>query len=66
MAKRKKKARLELTLTRSYIGCKPKQRATLRALGLRRIGHSVIKEDTPSIRGMVASVEHLVSICEAE
>ena len=66
MAKRKKKARLELTLTGSYIGCKPKQRATLRALGLRKIGRSVIQEDTPSIRGMIANVEHLISICEAE
>ncbi len=66
MAKRKSKSKLQVTLTGSYIGCKPKQRATLQALGLRRVGQSVVKEDSPAIRGMVATVKHLVSIGEAQ
>ena len=51
----------KLTLTSSYIGCKPNQRATLRALGLRKIGQSVVKEYTPSIKGMINVVKHLIS-----
>lgn len=56
--------RLRITQVRSPIGCPPKQRATLRALGLRRIRHSVVKEDRPEIRGMVRRVSHLVRVEE--
>jgi large subunit ribosomal protein L30 len=43
--------------------CTPKdQKATLRGLGLRRLGERVVREDTPSIRGMVHKVRHLVEI----
>ncbi|MCE7885511.1 50S ribosomal protein L30 [Nitrospirales bacterium NOB] len=56
--------RLRITQVRSPIGCPPKQRATLRALGLRRIRHSVVKEDRPEIRGMVRRVNHLVRVEE--
>jgi len=57
---------LTITLTRSTIGTIEKQRATLRALGLKRIGQSVTKHDTPTIRGMLSCVGHLVSITEAD
>lgn len=52
--------RLRVTLVRSVIGVKPKQRGTVRALGLKRIGHSVEHADRPEIRGMLARVPHLV------
>jgi large subunit ribosomal protein L30 len=55
---------LRITLVRSAIGAKPKQRGTLRALGLRRINHTVEHPDRPEIRGMVAKVPHLVQVEE--
>jgi large subunit ribosomal protein L30 len=57
-------ASLRLTLVRSPIGTKPKQRGTLRALGLRRINQTVEQPDRPEIRGMVARVPHLVKMEE--
>jgi large subunit ribosomal protein L30 len=57
-------ASLRLTLRRSSIGAKPKQRGTLRALGLRRINQTVEQPDRPEIRGMVAKVPHLVEVEE--
>ena len=57
-------ATLKVTQVRSSIGCKPKQRGTLRALGLRRINHTVEHADRPEIRGMIARVPHLVSVEE--
>jgi len=47
---------------RSRIGCDKRQLATLRSLGLRRIGHIVEVTDTPQARGMLHAVRHLVSI----
>jgi large subunit ribosomal protein L30 len=55
---------LKVTQVRSTIGAKPKQRGTLRALGLKRINHSVELPDRPEIRGMVAKVPHLVKVEE--
>ena len=55
---------LKVTQTRSMIGTKPKQRATLRALGLGRIGRSKTLPDRPEIRGMSAKVPHLVQVEE--
>ena len=55
---------LRVTQTRSSIGTKPKQRGTLRALGLRRLGQSNDLPDRPEIRGMLAKVPHLVSVEE--
>ena len=55
---------LRITQVRSTIGIKPKQRGTLRALGLRRINHTVEQPDSPEIRGMVARVPHLVVVEE--
>jgi len=57
-------ARLRITQVRSSIGRPPKQRGTLRALGLKRINHTVVKEDRPEIRGMLAVVSHLVRVEE--
>ncbi|MGH8990573.1 MAG: 50S ribosomal protein L30 [Acidimicrobiia bacterium] len=55
---------LRVTLVRSTIGSKPKHRGTVRALGLRRINHSVTLPDRPEIRGMLARVPHLVRVEE--
>jgi large subunit ribosomal protein L30 len=59
-------SRLKITQTRSGIGNKQNQRETLRSLGLKRIRDVVVKEDRPEIRGMVATVTHLVSVEEVE
>jgi len=57
-------SRLKVTLRKGTIGCPPDQRGTVRALGLRRIGQSVEKEDRPEIRGMLFKVRHLVQVEE--
>ncbi|MEZ5139027.1 MAG: 50S ribosomal protein L30 [Acidimicrobiales bacterium] len=59
-------AELKVTQTRSQIGAKPKQRGTLRALGLRGIGQSNTLPDRPEIRGMIAKVPHLITVEEVE
>jgi large subunit ribosomal protein L30 len=59
-------AKLRIKQLRSGIGTKPNQRATLKALGLRRIRHEVVQNDTPQIRGMIATVVHLISVEEAK
>jgi large subunit ribosomal protein L30 len=51
---------IQVTQTRSAIGTKPKQRGTLRALGLGRIGKTRTLPDRPEIRGMLAKVPHLI------
>jgi large subunit ribosomal protein L30 len=55
---------LLVTQTRSAISTKPKQRGTLRALGLGKIGRSNTLPDRPEVRGMIAKVPHLVSVEE--
>ncbi|GAB3310975.1 50S ribosomal protein L30 [Geodermatophilus aquaeductus] len=57
-------AQLKVTQVRSAIGSKPNQRQTLRSLGLKRIHDTVVQEDRPEIRGMVATVTHLVTVEE--
>jgi large subunit ribosomal protein L30 len=57
-------AQLKVTQIRSAIGTKSNQRQTLRSLGLKRINDSVVQEDRPEIRGMVATVPHLVAVEE--
>ncbi len=59
-------SKLKVTQIRSDIGTKPNQRQTLRSLGLKRLHAVVVKEDRPEIRGMVATVRHLVSVEEVE
>ena len=51
---------IKATLRKSGIGTSPRQRQTLRGLGLTRIGRPVILKDSPAIRGMLAKVAHLV------
>jgi large subunit ribosomal protein L30 len=55
-------AKIRITLKRSTIRCLPKQRATVRTLGLRKIGSHNEMEDNPAVRGMVRAVSHLVSV----
>ncbi len=57
-------AQLKVTQVRSAIGRKRNQRETLRSLGLKRINDTVVQEDRPEIRGMVATVPHLVTVEE--
>ena len=56
--------KIKIKLVRSVIGALPKQRATVRALGLRKIGSSSEQEANPAILGMVKTVSHLVSVEE--
>ncbi|CAN5467294.1 50S ribosomal protein L30 [soil metagenome] len=58
--------RLKVVQVRSALDRGARQRGTLRALGIRRIGHSVVHEDKPEIRGMIKAVEHLVTVEEIE
>ncbi|MBA4740478.1 MAG: 50S ribosomal protein L30 [Burkholderiales bacterium] len=53
---------VKVTLVKSVIGTKESHRATVLGLGLRRIRHSVMLEDTPAIRGMIAKVDYLVKV----
>jgi large subunit ribosomal protein L30 len=61
-----KVAKLYITLIKSEIGYAEDQRRTLKALGLRRLHQSVKHDDSPSIRGMIAKVRHLVKVEERE
>jgi large subunit ribosomal protein L30 len=56
--------KLEITLTRSLIGRSKDQRETVKALGLRKLNQTVVKEDNPAIRGMIKKVSHLVTVKE--
>lgn len=55
---------VKVTLRRSLIGEKPKTRATVESLGLKRIRHTVEHPDSPSLRGMLHKVRHLVDVEE--
>jgi large subunit ribosomal protein L30 len=63
MAKAKNK-KVKVTLVKSTIGQKPAKRATVRALGLKKINSTVEHEINPAIAGMIASVQHLVKVEE--
>ena len=65
-AKKNSNARLRITWVKSSIGYSERQKGTIRALGLRRLGHWVEHVDTPVIRGMVDKVDHLVEVQEVE
>ena len=56
--------KIRIKLIRSVIGVLPKQRATVRSLGLRKIGSSIEQEASPAVLGMVKVVSHLVSVEE--
>jgi large subunit ribosomal protein L30 len=59
-------ARLKVTQVRSVIDRPKDQKATVRALGLHRVNHYVVKDDRPEIRGMLAKVAHLVRVEEVD
>ena len=54
--------KLRITLTRSLIGLSPKQEGTVKALGLRRMHQTVMHEDTPQVRAMIAKVPHMLEV----
>lgn len=56
--------KIKITQTRSSIGRIPRHKATLSGLGLRHIGHTVEREDTPAVRGMVRIIDYMVKIEE--
>jgi large subunit ribosomal protein L30 len=55
---------LKITLVRSTIGEKPKVRATVESLGLRKINSTILRPDTPDVRGMVFRAKHLLEVEE--
>ena len=57
-------AQLKITWVKSYIGKPQSQRRVIKSLGLKRLHHSVVHGDTPTIRGMVNKVGHLLSVEE--
>ncbi len=59
-------AELKVTQIKSEIGGTGQQRNSLRSLGLKRIGQSVVKPDRPEFRGMIQAVRHLVSVEEVD
>jgi large subunit ribosomal protein L30 len=59
-------AKLRITWTKSGIGYAVDQKRTIKALGLHRLNHTVKHDDSPSIRGMIAKVRHLVKVEEVD
>ena len=59
-------AKLKITQIKSGIGYQQNQKQTLRSLGLKRMHDTVVQEDRPEIRGMIATVPHLVSVQEVD
>ena len=57
-------ANIKVTLTKSTIGAKKDQIATVEALGLKKLHQTVEKPDNPQIRGMIFKVKHLVTVTE--
>lgn len=62
MTTKRKSGTLKIRWVRSFIGCPRDMRQTIRGLGFRRMNQVVERADTPSIRGMIARVHHLVEI----
>jgi len=59
-------AKIKITLTRSLIGRPEDQRATVKALGLKKTNSSVTQEDTAVIRGMIRKVQHLLTVAPVQ
>ena len=57
---------LKIKLVKSIIGHKPKSKATIKALGLKKLNSSVVKSDTPQIRGMLKKVGFLINVSEVK
>ena len=64
MPRKQKTGTLRLRLYRSMIGLGPKERATIKGLGFRRMHQVVERQDTPQIRGMLAKARHWVEVVE--
>ncbi len=62
--KSKETKKLRITYVKSAIGYSVSHKATIRTLGLRRLHQSVVHDDTPTVRGMLAKVSHLVQFEE--
>ena len=58
-------AKIKIKQIKSRINCPAVQKRTLDALGLKKMNHTVVKEDTPSVMGMVNKVRHLVEVTNA-
>lgn len=59
-------AKLRITYQKSAIGRNKKQKATIKAMGFRRLYQTIEREDTPVLRGMIEKVSHLVTVEEVE
>jgi large subunit ribosomal protein L30 len=59
-------AQVKVTQVKSTIGSKHNQRESLRTLGLRKIRQSVVREDSPQVRGLIHTVRHLVAVEEVD
>ncbi len=66
MNNKKSGVKIRITLIRGLAGKKERHRRTIKALGLKRIGSSVIKENNPQIRGMIARVSYMVKVDEVK
>lgn len=64
MAKKTAAGRIRVKQIRSTISCPADQKATIKALGLKRINHTIEKDDSPAVRGMLFKVRHLVEVEE--
>ncbi len=64
MADTNQPKQLRITYVKSAIGYSVRHKATIRTLGLRRLNQSVVHEDTPTVRGMLSKVNHLVRVEE--
>jgi len=62
---RKKQPKLQIKLVRSPIGYSKRQKATLKAMGLRKMNQVVVHKDNEAMRGMIDKVSHLVTVEEA-
>ncbi len=58
--------KIKVTQIKSPIGYRKQTKATLEALGLKKMNHSVVKEDNPAVSGMIRSVSHLVKVEEVK
>jgi len=59
---KKNAKKISVTLVKSPVGALPRHRECVRGLGLKRMNHSVVLEDTPSVRGMVNRIEYMVRV----
>ena len=62
MMTKKKAKQISVTLVRSPVGTLPRHRECVRGLGLKKMNHTVVLEDTPSVRGMVDKIEYMVRV----